>query len=212
MSRKRATTQSLLTDVPLVDPRQDRLGRASFARSLAQSVLALKGDDSFVVGICDQWGSGKSSILNMMIAELGKGRSKNRPVILRFNPWLYSGRDQLLQAFLHQLGTTLDRVEKEKGPRNAAKMLDRFSLVLRPMSYLPIVGEFAKAAHETADDGPRRPHSYGNRVTTGNVQAMPNSWEDEPPGVDSRHRDQLALAGVRAVDPGFGSQRSAPRS
>src|SRR4051812_25331244 len=99
MSRKRAATQPLLTDAPLVEPRQDRLGRAPFARSLAQSVLALKGDDSFVVGICGPRGSGKSSIPNMMVAELEKKRRKNRPVILRFNPWLYSGRDRLLQNF-----------------------------------------------------------------------------------------------------------------
>ncbi len=165
MKRKRATAQSLLTDVALVDPRQDRLGRAPFARSLAQSVLALKGDDSFVIGICGAWGSGKSSILNMMVAELEKGRRANRPVVLRFNPWLYSGRDLLLQAFLQQLGTALDRVEREKGPRNAARMLDHFSLVLRPASYLPVVGGIAKAAQETADAASERLKKYAEAIT-----------------------------------------------
>src|SRR5579885_3533109 len=165
MKRKRATAQSLLTDVALVDPRQDRLGRAPFARSLAQSVLALKGDDSFVIGICGAWGSGKSSIPNMMVAELEKGRRANRPVVLRFNPWLYSGRDLLLQAFLQQLGTALDRVEREKGPRNAARMLDHFSLVLRPASYLPVVGGIAKAAQETADAASERLKKYAEAIT-----------------------------------------------
>ena len=130
MAQRQKNLSSLLADVPLVDPRQDRLGRAPFARSLAQAIVSLKGGDSFVVGICGPWGSGKSSILNLMIGELEKGRKRKRPIILRFNPWLYSGRDQLLHAFLHQLGAVLDRAEKEKGPKNAAKMLDRFSLVL----------------------------------------------------------------------------------
>jgi predicted KAP-like P-loop ATPase len=125
----------------------------------------LKGDGSFVVGICGPWGSGKSSILNMMVGELEKVRRKSRPVVFRFNPWLYSGRDQLLQAFLQQLGMILDRVEKEKGPRNAAKMLDRFSTVLRPVSYLPVVGGFAKAAQETADAVSDRLKKYAEALT-----------------------------------------------
>jgi predicted KAP-like P-loop ATPase len=151
MARKRASWPALVSDVPLDDPKRDRLGRAPFARSLAKSITAFKGTDSFVVGIYGPWGSGKSSVLNFLIRELDKKKGKKKPVVLRFNPWIYTGRQQLLHAFLLQLGATIGRSDKSKGPKRAAEMLERFSIVLRPLSLIPGAGELAKVAQDTAD-------------------------------------------------------------
>lgn len=61
---------------------QDRLGRADFARSLGTALAAWRGDQSLIVGLYGEWGSGKSSIKNMVIdsfAEMPQTLRSARP-------------------------------------------------------------------------------------------------------------------------------------
>jgi predicted KAP-like P-loop ATPase len=148
--KKRAQKPSLLADAPLTDLKLDRLGRAGFAHALADSILQLEGQDSIVIGICGPWGSGKSTVLNFLVAELEKSRRKDKPLVLHFNPWWFSGQDRLLQAFLQQLGAILNRAEKDKPVKKASSLLGKFSTILKPMSLIPFVGEYAKMAQEAA--------------------------------------------------------------
>jgi predicted KAP-like P-loop ATPase len=121
--KKKPERTSLLADTPLVDPKLDRLGRSGFASSLAASILNLKGQDSFVIGLCGTWGSGKSSVLNFLVVELEKSRKKDKPLVLHFNPWWFSGQDCLLQAFLQQLGAAVNRAETDKSVKKASGLL-----------------------------------------------------------------------------------------
>src|SRR6266851_2419373 len=121
--KKKPQRPSLLADTPLADPKLDRLGRAGFASSLAASILDLKGQDSIVIGLCGPWGSGKSSVLNFLVAELEKSRKKDKPLVLHFNPWWFSGQDRLLQAFLQQLGAAVNRAETDKPVKKASGLL-----------------------------------------------------------------------------------------
>ena len=54
-------------DRPIISREQDLLGRKSFAESVATAIQGWHGDDSLVVALYGPWGSGKSSIKNMMI-------------------------------------------------------------------------------------------------------------------------------------------------
>jgi predicted KAP-like P-loop ATPase len=148
--KKKQQRPSLLADMPLNDPKLDRLGRAGFASSLAASILDLKGQDSIVIGLCGPWGSGKSSVLNFLVAELEKSRRKDKPLILHFNPWWFSGQDRLLQAFLQQLGAAVNRAEKDKSLKKASGLLGTLSTILKPASLIPVIGEYAKMGQEIA--------------------------------------------------------------
>ena len=148
--KKKAQTPSLLADAPLTDPKLDRLGRSGFASALADSILQLKGRDSFVIGLCGPWGSGKSSVLNFLVAELEKSKRKHKPLVLHFNPWWFSGQDRLLQAFLQQLGAVVNRVETDKPVKKASGLLGKLSTILKPVSLIPVIGEYAKIAQEAA--------------------------------------------------------------
>jgi len=66
-----------------------------------------------VVGITGPWGSGKSSILYLLQAELEHPENRtayHHAVIVRFDPWLVSGRDDLIVEFLRELQATLREV------------------------------------------------------------------------------------------------------
>ncbi|MDY3556172.1 P-loop NTPase fold protein [Gemmata sp. JC717] len=157
---------SLLADAPISDPKLDRLGRAGFAGSLASSILALGGQDSFVIGVCGPWGSGKSSVLNLLVAELEGSSKPDKPLVLRFNPWWFSGQDRLLQAFLQQLGTAVNRVEKGKSATKASKLLGKLSTVLKPATLIPVIGEYAKLAQEAAASASDMTKQYADALAS----------------------------------------------
>lgn len=162
--QKKHRRPSLLADTPISDPKLDRLGRAGFASSLAASILALKGQDSFVIGLCGPWGSGKSSVLNLLVSELEGSRKKDKPLVLHFNPWWFSGQDRLLQAFLQQLGAAINRVEKDKPVKKASGLLGKLSTVLKPVSLIPLVGEYAKIAQEAAASASEMTNQYAEAL------------------------------------------------
>ncbi|MDZ4820048.1 MAG: KAP family NTPase [Planctomycetota bacterium] len=144
-SRGRAKKHNLWSDVPIEDPRDDELGRARFAETVAKSIRAMKGSESFVFGICGPWGCGKSSVLQMIGCELKKGKAENRPVVVDFNPWWFSGHEQLLTSFLAQLSSVLGRSDVATGTSKIAANLNTLAKVLTPISW------FSKTAKEAKE-------------------------------------------------------------
>lgn len=140
----------LLSDVAIADVEQDRLERAPFARSLARSIHNLDTQDSFVFGLCGPWGSGKTSVLNLVLAELKSIGGDGSPIVVHFNPWWFSGKHQLLESFLNQLAAALQMPDKGENAGKASGLLKKLSAGLRPLSWIPYVGELAKAGSEAA--------------------------------------------------------------
>jgi len=77
----------------------DELGRKSFAVALARRIRSIQGEEQetgpFILHIHGSWGSGKSSLLNFLSAELkhtGKKRSRKNAsswIIVNFNAWTH---------------------------------------------------------------------------------------------------------------------------
>lgn len=68
------------SDKPIESCEYDLLGRAQFSEYLAQSLLKLDSSESFTVGINGKWGTGKTSVLNMVqkkINILSEGMAEN---------------------------------------------------------------------------------------------------------------------------------------
>jgi predicted KAP-like P-loop ATPase len=99
---------NLLYDTPLLDPDEDRLGRKEFARFLAQAILKMNADEGFVFALNGPWGAGKTTVINFVLHFIEKAdKSETHPVVVRFNPWWFSGREQLLHQFFSQLRAAL---------------------------------------------------------------------------------------------------------
>ena len=80
-------------DKPIKLCSEDSLGRKEFARSLGLKILEIQKKDSLVIGLYGQWGSGKTSLINMIIEYIEKtsGLDDNcKPIIVKFNPWNFS--------------------------------------------------------------------------------------------------------------------------
>lgn len=95
---------------PIRSPMEDVLGRGAFVERLVDALISPKTRKStgLTIGITGPWGSGKSSILNLVQAEIQQ-RYPDKALIVRFDPWLVSGRDDLIVRFFAEVGRTIRR-------------------------------------------------------------------------------------------------------
>src|SRR3990167_489461 len=98
-------------DRPIIKSEQDRLNRSQFAKNLARSMLDYKSSDSLVVGLYGGLGVGKTSVINLILEELRFAASntldEEKPIILNFSAWSYSGQNQLIYSFFRRLSSVL---------------------------------------------------------------------------------------------------------
>jgi hypothetical protein len=117
----------LLDDRSIAAPDTDELGRAAFVRKLVRTVVLPKGAVSLVVALEAEWGTGKSSVLQLLQEQL-QGHEDD-PLVVPFNPWVISGRDAILRAFFAQLSSKL----LDEGAADVASRALRFGQALEDL-------------------------------------------------------------------------------
>lgn len=105
------TPLNLIPDAPINNPSFDRLDRMAFVRSFAEAIRSAKGANSVVLALAGPWGSGKSSLLNLISGELKDTETEKAPLLMKFNPWWFTETKQLVAAFLQQLAAAVSRDE-----------------------------------------------------------------------------------------------------
>ena len=98
---------ALSADRPSTDPKDDLFGHAPFAKSLSNSICRYPGSDGLVLALYGPWGSGKSTVLNFVRHFIEERPEAEQPVIVIFNPWWFSGQENLARAFLGQMQAVL---------------------------------------------------------------------------------------------------------
>lgn len=136
-------------DEPIAASEDDLLGRGRLAQVLADEISSLDVRQGAVVAITGPWGSGKTSLMNMAAAQL---RSDPQVLgVVEFNPWLFSGAEQLAENLLAELATQLQDQESrtDRARRLATTVTDTLLTYSRGLSILravPVVGPVAEAA------------------------------------------------------------------
>jgi predicted KAP-like P-loop ATPase len=104
-------------------PDDDKLGRLEFAQRVAKELCGWRNKESLVVSLNGDWGSGKTTLINLIlyyIEEQSKAEGKNAPLVVRFNPWQWSGQDLISHAFFSEIGKkfrTSPAIERERAKR-----------------------------------------------------------------------------------------------
>ncbi|WP_310637406.1 KAP family P-loop NTPase fold protein [Delftia acidovorans] len=98
---------NLSSDVPVSDPAQDAYGFTGFAKNVSKAIRVTPSPQGLVMAINGPWGSGKSSLLNLIKFELKTEHENDRPIVIDFNPWWFNGRDHLAIQFLSLFGRQL---------------------------------------------------------------------------------------------------------
>lgn len=124
-----------LTDHPIERAEQDLLGRSRYAELLALEIRGLDASHGAVVGVLGPWGYGKTSLLNMVVERLGDDPSL---AVVEFNPWLFSGTEQLVTTFFEELAAQL-RMRKGRF-EGIADELEAYGEALSPLRFVPLIG------------------------------------------------------------------------
>lgn len=132
------------SDKPIEKSKDDRLNRKLFSKKLAQAILTYTGQDNFTISLCGKWGTGKTSIINMVVEEIDKQTHENElaPVIIRFNPWNYSDKSQLISQFFKTLLDEKILNSSDGKLKSVGSALQKYSDVMEYTSFIPVVGQY----------------------------------------------------------------------
>lgn len=113
---------------------EDGLDRSRFVERVTDALLDSKSKRArgVVLGITGQWGSGKSSVLNLIEEEIR--RRNRRSVVIRFDPWVISGQQELIPAFLREAAGTIAAASGDRSDgRKLVRGLQKYAQHLAPI-------------------------------------------------------------------------------
>ncbi|HHU4129477.1 TPA: KAP family P-loop NTPase fold protein, partial [Klebsiella michiganensis] len=113
-------------DAAVESAADDRYGFKTIAENIAQSVLSLPLDTSNVIGIEGAWGSGKTSLLNLILKSLNQTKDGHTHV-LHISPWL-SGSSPVEALFLPVATVIQQEMEKRHPPKGLKKLWRKYLL------------------------------------------------------------------------------------
>lgn len=124
-------------DAPITSSVDDALGRAPVAHDFAASIRELDTSQGLVVGVLGPWGHGKSSFINLMREQF---EIEPALTVVDFNPWMFSGSNQLVNFFFTEIGAELN-VRSQSRFGKTADWLAQYAGILKPVTqFIPIPG------------------------------------------------------------------------
>lgn len=92
-------------DKPLGKTEPDLLGREKIAENIAEKINKTTiQESSLAIGILGEWGSGKTSFLDLIERYLDK-----ESIIIKFNPWINQDSKSIIKDFFNALGEELSK-------------------------------------------------------------------------------------------------------
>jgi len=155
-------------DQPIKSAKEDLLGRVSFSQAFGRALLSYKDKTSIVAALYGNWGSGKSSVLNLTLEYIEESTKEMNeeamPIVFHFNPWNYSDQNLLVSQFFKALSFALRREDYGSQIKEAGEKLETYSSFFIPLALIPeptisglsllfskIIGGVGKAAKAFGD-------------------------------------------------------------
>jgi len=116
-----------MPDNPVQTKEYDLLHRYPLAHRIAEMVRNFKDHDSLVIGIEGEWGSGKTSFINLILEDL----RATDALLITFNPWNFSDQNELVKDFFDSMIEALKKADRQGGEAKATKIKGYASKLLR---------------------------------------------------------------------------------
>src|SRR5262245_29128036 len=132
----------MFSDRPIARTEEDKLGYGAFAERLVKPLVAWPTDQSLVVGLYGSWGTGKSSVLNLLHSALLQPQPEGTPqaIPIRFNPWLYRDTESLLISFFATLAAET-KAHKELSDEERETLGEAFAQIGEALEPILSLGE-----------------------------------------------------------------------
>jgi hypothetical protein len=183
-------SRKLSKDRPIRTVEEDAFGLSGFANALATSLLQMSPEEGLVLSVEGPWGSGKSSAIALTsrtiqsrvltgvgesldeleklsptkLDERWEAKAKKRDVhIIRFNPWNFSGQENLVRAFFRELETQITGKSESKLKRAIGGIADQLPSAFGALASLvatavgqPAAAGAAGAGGKVAGEGAKK--------------------------------------------------------
>lgn len=131
------------SDKPIRSNSEDQLNRKGFAKLLAHTLVHLDSSDTFTVGLFGKWGCGKTSLVNLTLAEIKEIQNRestdNDIIVVHFEPWNFTDTNQLLTQFFVRLANEFQK-KGDKDLTKIGKALESYSEAFSLLELIPAVG------------------------------------------------------------------------
>jgi len=135
--KKTPSAISYFADNPISTASEDLLQRSKFVERIVREIDMIDASQGYVMAVMGQWGSGKTSVLNLVKERLSNSGS----MLVEYNPWLLSGVEELVDGLFREINAKLNK----KGVKYRAaidKIID-YGEMLTPLTSVPVVGAWA---------------------------------------------------------------------
>ncbi len=138
----------LNSDQAKITKKDDALGFADSAEAIAKSIFSGKHLDGFVIGIEGEWGSGKTTYINLIRESLKKQSSEFK--IIEFKPWLHSSQENLIAAYFKFLRENAKDIFGDDSDikKSLASVAESFTPLVGTLASLLALGDVAKSGME----------------------------------------------------------------
>lgn len=100
-------------DIAIKNENEDVLNRGDFAKKLAKSIMDYSEPYPLTIGLNGNWGSGKTSLINLTLNYIEKDNCDDNFIIVHFNPWFFSNQKNLFLEFFKLIIDSLKTKETE---------------------------------------------------------------------------------------------------
>jgi len=178
-------------DDPLRGKADDGFNRSPTAETIAGFMDAVfSAESSIVFGVTGPWGSGKSSLLNMIVETLTSDAhpDRDRWVVTAFSPWAAESVAGLLAEFGSALAAALPIDEREmQGARDRRRTLAR--QIARTMESVPYLGGLSRVTQDALSTEKTFRESFEENANLFRAAALRVLVVVDD--VDRLHRDEL---------------------
>ena len=142
------------SDYPIDNIVDDQLNRRVFAQNIATAIMTYGNDtvitddnnksNCLTIGIYGGWGEGKSSLANMILSYIQKQYEDDndgpKPVIINFNPWMYSNKEDLIKQLFVAISSIFSKSNIDETINNSADKIDFAGKMIKFGGFIPFPG------------------------------------------------------------------------
>lgn len=120
----------IFEDNPISTHTEDQFNRGSYVEQLANTINEWDGKNSLVIGLNGKWGSGKTSIINLLNEYLENQTTGVKPTVLFFNPWIFPDIEKLSFHFFNEISKGLGNKSKNRDDKKIVKNLKTYAEII----------------------------------------------------------------------------------
>ncbi|MCF7859867.1 MAG: KAP family NTPase [Candidatus Cloacimonetes bacterium] len=120
----------MINDRAIKRKEEDVLGRYPFVEKLSKALYDWREEESLVISLTGKWGTGKSSIINLVKEYIEEDKLDEKPTVIDFNPWMFSNIHNLSSQFFNELAKELNIKNDSEKDKQLAKKISLYSDLL----------------------------------------------------------------------------------